>query len=354
MKILNCNNIEFEQIKMGKQLYKIFDKDYELEYLEDCILKSDTGEQLNIQITSVKQFLSINDILNTINFEKFGPYSNKDDFIKFVEQNYNLKENIFVCRIKNKSDLIFNIEDEQLIELIDIDSIEQNKLGLSGCQTYTVSLKNNTKAILKIQNIVGVDTLEEEYKVLKYLDKKINVAKVFYYNKLNNVEYLLRECVEGEPLYKYKGFGFELGKELKKFHNLCDKKCSFKKFNTDSLLENALKNIDVVHQSRIKKFEKYTKEELIEFLIKNKPEDDALIHGDFSLTNILKNEGLYYYIDLGNMSISTKYFDIYVLKKSLKINNLEEEFDNFIKGYNIDDYNEIYLDWMSLIESSYT
>ena len=60
-----------------------------------------------------------------------------------------------------------------------------------------------------------------------------------------------------------------------------------------------------------------------------------------------------YYIDLGNVSISTKYFDIYILKKSLKINHLEEEWEEFLRGYNIDDYNEIYMRWMELIELSY-
>ena len=52
-------------------------------------------------------------------------------------------------------------------------------------------------------------------------------------------------------------------------------------------------------------------------------------------------------------SLSTKYFDIYILKKSLKINHLEEEWEEFLKGYNIDDYNEIYIKWMELIEISY-
>ena len=100
-------------------------------------------------------------------------------------------------------------------------------------------------------------------------------------------------------------------------------------------------------------FKEFSKNDLINFLKENKPNNDALIHGDFSLTNILVNNGKYYYIDLGNVSISTKYFDIYILKKSLKINHLEEEWEEFLRGYNIDDYNEIYMRWMELIELSY-
>lgn len=114
-----------------------------------------------------------------------------------------------------------------------------------------------------------------------------------------------------------------------------------------------MEKIDIVYQLRGEYFKDFSKNDLINFLKENKPNNDALIHGDFSLTNILVNNEKYYYIDLGNVSISTKYFDIYILKKSLKINHLEEEWEEFFRGYNIDDYNEIYMRWMELIELSY-
>jgi len=69
--------------------------------------------------------------------------------------------------------------------------------------------------------------------------------------------------------------------------------------------------------------------------------------------NILINENEYFYIDLGNVSISTKYFDLYVLRKSLIINKLENELSEFLKGYGMEKIEEVYMDWMSLIESSY-
>ena len=121
------------------------------------------------------------------------------------------------------------------------------------------------------------------------------------------------------------------------------------------MLKNALNNIDAIYLQRGDKFKDYDKEMLIDFLKSNKPKNDALIHGDISLPNILvDNNDNYNYIDLGNISISTKYFDIYILKKSLKINNLEEEFENVLKGYGIKRLNYKYLDWISLIELSYS
>ena len=257
-----------------------------------------------------------------------------------------------VCRIKKTANKII-IDDKKLLNLIKIETLQQEKLGLSGCLVYRVKTKENQDAILKVQNIKGNDTLKEEYDVLKYLNDKMSVANVYYYNLYENKEYLLREYIDGEPLYKSKGFGYKLGQELKKIHEHYNEECQFKKFSVSNLLNNAIEKIDIVYQLRGEYFKDFSKEDLIDFLKENKPNDDALIHGDFSLTNILVNNGKYYYIDLGNVSISTKYFDIYILKKSLKINHLEEEWIEFLRGYNIDNYNETYMRWMELIELSY-
>ena len=83
---------------------------------------------------------------------------------------------------------------------------------------------------MKIQNIKGSDTLKEEYEVLKYLKGKMSVANVYYYNIYDGKEYLLREYIEGKPLYQYKKFGYELGVELKKIHQNYSKSCKFNNF----------------------------------------------------------------------------------------------------------------------------
>lgn len=351
-KKIKCNKKEFEDIKNDKQAYKIFDNQLELEYLKNYkLVNEETDEELEIQITSVKRYSSLNDVLNIINIEKFGVYKSEKEFTNYIEKNYNNNE-LLVCRIK-KTETRIIISDKNLLQLIKVDTLQQEKLGLSGCLVYHVRTKEEQDAILKVQNIKGNDTLKEEYEVLKYLKNKMSVASVYYYNVYENIEYLLREYIDGEPLYKSKHFGYQLGKELKEIHQHYSQNCEFKKFAVKNLLDNAIEKIDVVYQLRSEYFKNFSKDELIAFLNENKPNDDALIHGDFSLTNILVNNQKYYYIDLGNVSISTKYFDIYVLKKSLKINHLEEEYNEFLRGYDIDDYNDIYMKWMELIELSY-
>lgn len=348
-----CNKKEFEDIKNDRQTYKIFDNDLKLKYLENYkLVNKDTNEELEIQITSVNNYSSLNNVLNIINIEQFGVYKTKQDFIDYITKTYN-DNDFLVCRIKKTQNKII-VSDKKLLKLIKIDTLQQEHLGLSGCLVYRVKTKENKDAILKVQNIKGNDSLKEEYEVLKYLNGKIKVADVYYYNLYENTEYLLREYIDGVPLYKMQNFGYQLGKELKKIHQHYSQNCTFQKFAVKNLLNNAIEKIDVVYQLRSEYFKNFSKDELVNFLQENKPNDDALIHGDFSLTNILINNEKYYYIDLGNVSISTKYFDIYILKKSLKINHLEEEYEEFLRGYNIDDYNDIYLKWMELIELSYS
>lgn len=354
MKIIECNNLEYEQIKNGKQQYKVFNTEYSFDFLEKCKLKNkETKEIINIQITSFNKYNDLKSMLKVINIEKFGNFKNYDELYQYLDKNYNITKEFVVCRLKNLEEANIEIKDKVLLKLINEQTLEKLNLGLSGCHVYTVKTNENKKAILKIQTISGNDKLKEEYDVLKFLNNKIKVAKTYYYNYEDNYEYLLRECLEGEPLYKFKNFGYKLGEELKKIHSLISCKNQFNKFSTENLLDNALKNIDAVYQVRSEKFINYTKEELIDFLKINKPENDSLIHGDFSLTNILVDGDEYSYIDLGNVSISTKYFDIYVLRKSLIINKLENELPEFLKGYGIEEIEEVYMDWMSLIESSY-
>lgn len=353
MNVINCNPREFENIKNNKQKFKIFEEN-NLEYLEIYTLNNSvTNEKLNIQITQINEYKTIEDVLKIIKLEQFGKYESKKEFMSKMKEYYKL-DNFTVCRLKNLDDDGLRIDDLKLLDMIDEESITNNTLGLSGCKVLLVKTKDKKDAILKIQDVKSNDTIKEEYDVLKYLEDKLPVAKVYYYNRLNDVEYLLRECLEGEPIYKFKNFGFKLGQELKKIHSLYDETCTFNKFSSDELLANVLSKLDVVYNQRNDYFKDYTKEEFKEFMIKNKPVDDSLIHGDFSLTNILvdKNNN-YKYIDLGNLSISTKYFDLYVVSKSFRINNLESEIDDFLRGYGIDEIDEKYLNWMYIVEKSY-
>ena len=117
-------------------------------------------------------------------------------------------------------------------------------------------------------------------------------------------------------------------------------------------MKNDLDNIDVIY-SQIKEESNMTKEQLIEFIKDNAPTDKVLVHGDYSLPNVLINEkeevGV---IDLGDVSISSKYFDFYYLVKSLKRNKKEEKLDMLLKGYGIDTLDDNYMKWIEIVDKA--
>ena len=140
IKKIKCNKKEFEDIKNDKQTYKVFDNSLNLEYLEICkLINEDTNEELEIQITSVKRYNSLDDVFNIINLENFGIYKDKKDFIQYISKIYNNNEYL-VCRIKKTANKII-IDDKNLLNLIKVETLQQEKLGLSGCLVYRVKTK---------------------------------------------------------------------------------------------------------------------------------------------------------------------------------------------------------------------
>ena len=96
---------------------------------------------------------------------------------------------------------------------------------------------------------------------------------------------------------------------------------------------------------------KMTKKSIIEFLKNNKPMDNVLVHGDYSLPNILiDNNGEVSLIDLGDVSISTKYFDLYYLRKSFVRNKKMEYFNDFLESYGLTEIDEKSMKWMDIID----
>ena len=186
MKIIICNDIEFNNIKNQIQIYKIFNIDMSFQFLENCILKnSDNGEELKIQITSINTYGSISDVLRIYNLSQFGKYKDEDEFRKMMSNYYNL-DKFLVCRIKYISDNEIKILDDKLNSMIKFDEVSSNNLGLSGCKVLKVKNNNNECCVLKIQTIVSENSIKSEYDAAKYLEGKLPVAKAYYYSYVNS------------------------------------------------------------------------------------------------------------------------------------------------------------------------
>lgn len=321
---------------------------------EKIILENEiTKQTMPAQITAVNLFSKVEDIFKVIPYEIFC----ENELKKKIEEGHNHRDSeVIVYRIKVdiKNDIEKFIKDKNIYEILDMTNIEEINLGRSTSRVFKSKIKANPKiAILKTQNLPNRTSLKDEYERLKWLDNKINCPKVYYWNEIDGYEYLIMEFKEGLPAFKFDDIGYRLGNELKKIHSINIENCKFYNNAIDTLLNNCIKRIDSIIPEIRKKYPNEDKESILKFITENKPQDKVLVHGDYSLPNILiDNSGKYTFIDLGDISISSKYYDFYYFIRSLKINKKLQLMPEFLKGYGIERLNENYLKWMDIIDKS--
>lgn len=344
------NNIKlkkeiFNNIKESKQNIVILENE-NLENEEKITIENETtGEKIRAQITSKNIFNSIKDVLEIFPAKLFG-----DNVL--YQKNIN---KVIVYRIKANVDTDINnlILDSEIYKIIDINSIEEIKIGRSTSKVFKAKTNaKNEDVILKIQYLPSRTSIKDEFDRLVWLQDKINSPKVYYWNEKCEYKYLIMEYKKGVPAFKYDNIGYRLGKELKKIHNINIEECKFKNNLPEKLLLNCLEKIEAIFPEIQKKYNNETLESIIKFLNENIPKDNVFTHGDYSLPNILIDNEKYSFIDLGDANISTKYFDFYYFFRSLKINKKECMISEFLKGYGIKEVDYNYLKWMDIIDKS--
>ena len=331
-----------EKIKKNKQTYIIVNE--ELQNKEIVLLKS-KKESIEVEITGCSKFDSLEDCLRIIPFELFGV--NKKEAL----EKKNLGK-INAYRIKYDNDTIEEI-DKKLEELLKMDTMKKNNIGHSSTNVYEVDLKDGKKAILKVQSLSTRNDLKEEYERIKWLQGKCNVPKIYFYQEIGKKKYLLMEKKEGLAAYKTNEYAEKIGQNLRIIHGIDITNCHFQQNTVENLLKIALKNIDSILPQVQETYPNMTKEDVIEFLKNEQPKDKVLVHGDYSLPNILidENENINL-IDLGDVSISTKYFDFFYLKKSMVRNKKMDQWKKLLKGYGIDELDETAMKWIEIVDKA--
>lgn len=238
----------------------------------------------------------------------------------------------------------------ELLDRIAGSSITSELAGKSGAKVYRVKKPDRSICYLKTQQVKDSFELVNEVNVYDWLDDRLRVPRVIYYDILNEMEFMLYSAVEGN--HANSGSFFRnidslvkiIAKGLKQLHSIDIKACELDK-RLEIKLKKAKRRIDknLVEEWDFQPENKNKKPiDIYNELINSKPDTEDLVftHGDFCLSNIIINsENQVGFIDMGNGGIADRYQDIALiirdLKNNINIENSNKYIELFLKEYGI-------------------
>ena len=249
----------------------------------------------------------------------------------------------------NMKDLPFDFPLE--LKQIIAKSLWENKtFGYSGTDVFKLT-KNQKVMYLKINQINSEFNLEKEKVILEWLDGKLPVPSVIFFDIKNETEFLLISEISGKSAHVFKKDAEKtrnieiLADGLQQIHSVDPKECPFNN-NPDKLLQLAelrLKSGGI----NPKQFDtRWQDEDPLEFFnkaLKLKPTryDFVFSHGDYCLPNVLiNNNHLSGFIDWSYGGINDRYFDFAAVAWSIGYNYGEEWIPLFFEKYGLND-----VDW---------
>lgn len=200
---------------------------------------------------------------------------------------------------------------------------EQNIIGKSAASVYKFQ-KNDTALFLKIDQ--NLDKTAQERDVLLWLENKLPVPKVLFYEEHDQTAYLLETAMPGmlsceETIDKETVRILADGLLLLQSVAISD--CSFDR-RLDKELKEALYNIEhnLVDANDFETSSLHkTPTELYLWLCQNRMEEELyFVHGDYCLPNVLIHDKTCGFIDIGDAGVADKWKDIALCLRSLKYN----------------------------------
>lgn len=215
----------------------------------------------------------------------------------------------------------------KILSKLDNKSYKVINVGLSGAEVRAYA-----DVVLKIQ--FHSERSVNEVTFMRYLKGKILAPEVLEYATQDGIDYLLMSRLDGDMLYADKFLAnqallFEKAAEIlfalwKLPINECpcdmrlERKLNAAQYN----IEHDNVDLNLVNPKLLGVKGRFkTPEELLQWLIDNKPREDLCVsHGDFCLPNIIvcgNNVGV---IDFPYGGVADKYCDIALLRRSVKSN----------------------------------
>ncbi len=236
-------------------------------------------------------------------------------------------------------------------------SVSKISGGATDADLYKIKTSKDEAYILKKQ----LSSLENDYLNYKWLEGKVPVPEIVFYEKLEECELLCMSELQGKTLEDYfdkqgeRENVIKYANSLKRLHSLkidncalaqsLDARLSKAKYN----LENGLINIAELQPEN----QNYNLDELFAKLLSIKPSSHELVftHGDYCFDNIIyDNDNLSGFIDLGNGGVADKYQDIALAIRSIKDDFNSELVNLFYEEYGLIEVNKDKLEFYTLLD----
>ena len=221
---------------------------------------------------------------------------------------------------------------------------EANNIGRSTAGVYKY-YNSEISYYLKVQPIHH--GLHREYEIMEWLDGKLPVPRMIYFNTYKGFDYLLMTEIKGDIMCsEYFLNNPEKSVELlvdgiKTLKSIPIENCLFDN-NLELKLKEALYNIEnnLVDMDDWEERNRFRSPiELLRYLEDNKPKEIELsfTHGDYCLPNILSNrDKVNGFIDLGRGGTADIYQDIALCIRSFKHN------------FKTDDYTDLFFKYLEM------
>lgn len=202
--------------------------------------------------------------------------------------------------------------------------------------------------------------LIDEKKAYEFLDGKVLIPEVIFYEIHDGYEVLCITEIKGDNLKKLRTQMSDkevielYAQGLRNLHKLSIEHCPLINPLEDKIMsaKYSVENDLVDHDNFEEVYKKYSPEALYQMMINKRPisEDLVFTHGDYCLDNVMFSGGTVGYIDLGNAGIADRYQDIALAVRSIIHDYGSECLDLFYKTYGLDEIDQEKIEFYILLD----
>lgn len=241
------------------------------------------------------------------------------------------------------------------------DQWKQITIGQSESATFLLTGECGQKRYLKVQSLQAFEKLRQEKEKLEWLQGKLRVPEILYFEQDEEKEYLLISEIPGRNAADG---SFEaqpalvidlLASGLRRIHDLSIEGCPFQQTLQEKIHAAALRTslglVDELDFDEVR--QEISSEALLQQLISTRPmhEDLVFTHGDYCMPNIIFGEmSINGFIDWGRAGVADRYQDLALAARGIASRYGSAWVTEFFLRYGISEPDKARLDYYQLMD----